>query len=61
MPGSAFIASRSDSELVDFIKAGRATSDPDNTTGVDMPVKGGNPALTDQDLYDIVAFIRTLG
>jgi mono/diheme cytochrome c family protein len=61
MPGSAFIASLSDDELVVFIKAGRSTSDPDNTTGVDMPVKGGNPALSDQDLYDIVAFIRTLG
>ena len=61
MPGSAFIASLSDSELVDFVKAGRSTSDPANTTGVDMPVKGGNPALSDQDLYDIVAFIRTLG
>jgi disulfide bond formation protein DsbB len=27
---------------------------------VDMPPKGGNPALTDQDLYDVIAFIRTL-
>ncbi|WP_416201847.1 hypothetical protein [Thermoflexus sp.] len=25
-----------------------------------MPPKGGNPALTDQDLADIIAFIRTL-
>jgi disulfide bond formation protein DsbB len=61
MPGSAFIASLSDDELVVFIKTGRSTSDPANTTGVDMPVKGGNPALSDQDLYDITAYIRTLG
>jgi hypothetical protein len=27
---------------------------------VDMPPKGGNPALTDSDLNDITAYIRTL-
>ena len=42
------------------LKTGRSTSDPANTTGVDMPPKGGNPALTDQDLLDIIAYIRTL-
>ncbi len=60
MPGSVFIASLSDSELVDFIKVGRSTSDPDNTTGVDMPPKGGNPSLTEEDLQDIVAYVRSL-
>ncbi len=58
--GSAFIAAQSDEELVAFIKVGRSTSDPDNTTGVDMPAKGGNPALTDEDIADIVAYIRTV-
>ncbi len=60
MPGSAFIAGLTDDELVEFIKVGRPTSDPENTTGVDMPAKGGNPSLDDQDLADIVAYIRTL-
>lgn len=60
MTTSTFIRDLSDAELVEFIKTGRPTSDPLNTTGVDMPPKGGNPALTDQDLADIVAFIRTL-
>lgn len=60
MTTSEFIASKSDDELVDFIKVGRAPDDPLNTTGVAMLPKGGNPALSDEDLYDIVAYIRTL-
>ncbi len=60
MTASEFIASKSDDELVEFIKVGRAPDDPLNTTGVAMLPKGGNPALSDEDLYDIVAYIRTL-
>jgi disulfide bond formation protein DsbB len=57
---NAFIAGLSDADVVAFLKTGRPASDPLNTTKVDMPPKGGNPALTDQDLADIVAFLRTL-
>lgn len=57
---SEFVKSLSDAELVAFITQGRPSSDPANTTGVDMPPKGGNPSLTEQDLYDVVAYIRTL-
>ena len=57
---SEFAKGKSDADLIAFIKAGRSTSDPANTTGVDMPPKGGNPALSDQDLADIAAYIRTL-
>ncbi|MCS6843016.1 MAG: cytochrome c [Caldilineales bacterium] len=57
---SEFVKSKSDQELVEFLKVGRPASDPLNTTGVDMPPKGGNPALTDQQLLDIVAYIRSL-
>ncbi len=60
MTTSTFIKGLSDAELVEFIKKGRPVSDPANTTQVDMPPKGGNPALSDQDLADIVAYIRTL-
>lgn len=60
MTTSEFIAGKTDDELVAFVKVGRDPSDPLNTTGVAMPPKGGNPALSDEDLYDIVAFIRTL-
>jgi disulfide bond formation protein DsbB len=60
MTASAFIASQSDEQLLEFIKKGRDTSDPANTTGVAMPPKGGNPALTDEQLFDIIAYMRTL-
>ncbi len=57
---SEFLLTVSDEELLQFIKTGRPISDPANTTGVDMPPKGGNPALTDEQLIDIIAYIRTL-
>jgi disulfide bond formation protein DsbB len=60
MTASEFIADKSDDELIAFIKVGRDPSDPLNTTGVAMPPKGGNPALSDEDLQDIIAFIRTI-
>ena len=55
---SEFVVSKSDAELKDFILTGRPVSDPLNTTGVAMPPKGGYPALTDQDIENIVAFLR---
>jgi disulfide bond formation protein DsbB len=57
---STFVAERTDTELVAFIKTGRPSSDPLNTTGIDMPPRGGNPALTDEDLLDIVSFLRSI-
>jgi disulfide bond formation protein DsbB len=35
-------------------------NEPENTTGVPMPPKGGNPALTDEQILEIIAFIHTL-
>ena len=57
---SEFAKNLSDADFMLFIKAGRPASDPLNTTKVEMPPRGGNPALQDQDLADIVAFVRTL-
>jgi disulfide bond formation protein DsbB len=57
---SDFTKGLSDAELVAFIKRGRDSSDPLNTTGVAMPPKGGNPALDDADLYHIVAYLRSI-
>ncbi|MEW5985522.1 MAG: cytochrome c [Chloroflexota bacterium] len=57
---SAFVRDSSDADMIAFLTTGRPASDPANTTGVDMPPKGGNPALTEQDLADIVAYVRTL-
>jgi len=57
---SEFLRTRSDEEMLDFLIAGRPASDPLNTTGVDMPPRGANPAFTDDDLKNIVAFLRTI-
>lgn len=57
---SEFAKGKTDAELVEFLKVGRSTSDPLNTTGVDMPPKGGNPSLADADLLNVVAYLRTL-
>ena len=57
---SEFLLTVTDQELLEFVKTGRPVGHPDNTTGVDMPPKGGNPAMTDEQLTDIIAYIRTL-
>ncbi len=58
--GNEFTKSQSDAELVAFMKTGRPATHPLNTTGVDMPPKGGDPTITDEDLQNVVAFLRTL-
>lgn len=58
--GNEFVKSKSDSELLKFLQAGRQPWDPLNTTKVQMPPRGGNPTLTDADLNDVVAYVRTL-
>jgi disulfide bond formation protein DsbB len=56
---SEFITSMTDEELVAFIAVGRAADDPENTVGVAMPARGGNPSLTDEDLAAIVTWLRS--
>jgi len=58
--GTAFVVDTSTDELVALVKAGRPSSDPDNTTGIDMPPKGGNPSLSDEDLAAIVVYLKSL-
>ena len=60
LTASAFVKGQDDTQLMAFIKKGRAASDAANTTGIDMPPKGGNPAITDKNLSDIIAFIRSV-
>lgn len=57
---SEWVGQQSDAQLVEFIKKGRDAGDPLNTTGVAMPPKGGNPAMSDQEVADIVAFLRSI-
>ena len=60
MTTSVFIAGLSDADLVEFIKRGRAADDPLNTTGLAMPPKGANVALSDAEMLQIVEYIRWL-
>lgn len=57
---SKFVDGLTAQQLAEFVKKGRPTSDPANTTKVDMPPKGGNPALSDQAMADIAAFLKSL-
>ena len=57
---SEYVAGESDANLIAFIIAGRDIDDSENTDGVAMPPKGGNAELSDQDIADVVAYVRTL-
>jgi len=57
---SPFVKAQNDDQLVEFIKKGRPSNDPANTRRIEMPAKGGDSSLSDEDLHDIVTFIRTV-
>jgi mono/diheme cytochrome c family protein len=58
--GSAFFNGHTDAELLKFLQTGRPVTDPLNTTGVMMPARGGRLTLTDTDLANVIAYIRSL-
>jgi len=60
LANNEFVRKLDDDALLAFVKKGRDPGDPANTTKVGMPPKGGNPALSDDDLLDVIAFLRTL-
>lgn len=55
-----FVLTTSDADLALFIMTGRPIWDAANTTGIDMPPRGGNPALSEDDVAAIVVYLRTL-
>ncbi len=55
---SDFVASQNDAELHRFIVQGRPIWDIANTTGIEMPPRGGNPSLKDSEIDAIIDFIR---
>jgi disulfide bond formation protein DsbB len=57
---SDFVQKLDDDALLAFLLKGRDPSDPANTTKVAMPPKGGNPALSEDDLLDVIAYLRSL-
>jgi mono/diheme cytochrome c family protein len=58
---SPFVQGLSDAELHNFIVRGRPVWDLANTTGIDMPSRGGFPRLTDEQIDDIIAYLRSGG
>lgn len=57
---SEFVNSLNDADLAQFIITGRDITDPLNTTGIAMPGRGGNPAMTDEQVDMIVVYLRSL-
>jgi len=57
---STLVAQSTDAELIAFLEVGRGSEDPENTTGYEMPAKGGNSSLTTEDLANVVAYLRTI-
>jgi cytochrome c5 len=60
LQASRFVALKSDQDLLAFIQRGRMPTDPESILKLQMPARGGNPALNDQKLLDIISYIRTL-
>ena len=60
LTASEFLRAQTDEQVLAFLQTGRRASDPLNTTGVDMPPRGGNPAFTDDDLKNIITYLRTI-
>ena len=60
LANNAFVQSLDEDGLFEFISKGRSPTDPLNTTGIQMPPKGGNPAMSEDDILDVIAYLRTL-
>ena len=57
---SGFIERSTDDQLIAFISKGRLPGENGSVLGLTMPPKGGNLALDEAAIRDVVAFIRTL-
>lgn len=60
MTASAFIKDSTDEDLLKFVKVGRLPGDPLSDGKSAMPPKGGDPTLTDKQIMDVIAFMRTI-
>lgn len=57
---NTYVQGMDDETFLAYVNTGRPVDDPRNTSGVPMPPKGGNPALKNQDIMHIIAFVRSL-
>lgn len=60
LTANEFVAKSDDDTLLAFINRGRGPSEPGNTTGIAMPPKGGNPAMSEDNILDVIAYMRSL-
>jgi mono/diheme cytochrome c family protein len=60
LAATSWLTQRDDQQVLNFLTVGRMPGDPDSVMGRAMPARGGNMSLTDADLADIVAYLRTL-
>jgi mono/diheme cytochrome c family protein len=58
---SAFVSSSTDLQVITMIKIGRTADDPKSIMKIPMPAKGGYNNLSDIDLHDVTAYIRSFG
>lgn len=54
-----FTRQSTEAQITTVIANGRAANDPATKTGKVMPARGGNPFLSDVDIANIVAFLRS--
>lgn len=57
---SPHVSGLAEDELVTVIRDGRAADAADNRTGIAMPPSGGQSDLTDEQIGDIVLYIKSL-
>ncbi len=57
---SEFLKSADTAGVTQVVRRGRPVTDPANKSGKMMPAKGGNPFLTDQQVADLVAFVKSI-
>lgn len=57
---SEFVRNTTDEDLLHFLQVGRSSDHPDNQTGVNMPPFGGRTDWGNDELWDVVAYLRQL-
>ena len=56
---SDYVNTHTEDEVAELIIVGVPANDPLNMTGIDMSPRGGNPSLTDQDMADVAAYLKS--
>lgn len=57
---SPLVLYASNADLLAFLREGRPADHPDNTVGVSMPPSGGRPDWGDEELTDVISYLRQL-